>query len=559
VGAALFGAALLFGSPQAESALRTSATAKLAPPVRRALEVYPRYGEDTRNRGLIIQLREPVSPADFRAVESAGARITQRYERLPMVAVSAPGSAIGRLAGLPAVTRISPDYQVQQTLDYAGPAVGATVAQRDYRLTGKGVGVAVIDSGIAYSNDLNQSYSSSRSRVVAGYDFVARKTTYQKNDPCGHGSCVAGIIAGNAYNSRGLLASRQFYGVAPEVNLVNLRVLDRNGAGSVANVIAAIDWCLRNKVRYNIRVINLSLGHAPGESYTTDPMCQAVERAWKSGILVVVAAGNRGRKDPSNPNGGAAYGTINSPANDPYVLTVGATNDFNTGSIGDDGVASYSSRGPSRLNHILKPDLVAPGNKIISIRHRGSLLETVLAPANLVSPLYYLLSVVGLGTSSEYFEFSGTSMATPMVAGAAALMFQQDRSLTPDDVKARLMLTARKMWRADGTTPDIFSRGAGYLNIPAALRCRFRVTSPAISPYCTNHGGRVTVHTEQAIWSDMAVWDDQTLRGDQAIWGDQAVWDEMAVWDDQAIWSDMAVWDDQAIWSDISRVAIKGD
>jgi serine protease AprX len=204
-------------------------------------------------------------------------------------------------------------------------------------------------------------------------------------------------------------------------------------------------------------------------------------------------------------------------------------------------MASYSSRGPSRLDHILKPDLVAPGNRVISIRDRNSLLETVVAPGNLVPITYYLLNLLGLGASSEYYEFSGTSMAAPMASGAAALLFQKDPTLTPDDVKARLMKSAVKVWRADGTTPDIYSRGAGYLNIPRALQCTARVTSPALSPYCTLNNGVVTIHTEQAVWADQALWTDQALWSDQSVSGDQAIWSDQDLWSDQAIWSDQAL------------------
>src|SRR5207247_191518 len=213
------------------------------------------------------------------------------------------------------------------------------------------------------------------------------------------------------------------------------------------------------KLLYNIRVANLSLGYPPGESYTTDPLCQACEQAWNAGILVVCAAGNRGRVVASNPTSGVAYATINAPGNDPYVLTVGATNDFKTMGTGDDGVTTYSSRGPSRLDHILKPDLVAPGNRIIAIRHPGSYLETVLGPQNL-TPLSYYWNNPPKTTSPAYYSLSGTSMAAAVASGAGAILFQQDPTLTPNDVKARLMKTAIKVWKSDGSTPNIYSRGA---------------------------------------------------------------------------------------------------
>ena len=161
-------------------------------------------------------------------------------------------------------------------------------------------------------------------------------------------------------------------------------MLDGNGQGSVSTVVAGIQWVVSNKAKYNIRVLNLSLGHPVGESYTTDPSCQAVEAAWKAGIVVVCAAGNEGRASATNTAGaanegwGTAYGSITSPGNDPYVITVGATKSMD-GNRADDKIATYSSRGPSRLDLVLKPDLVAPGNHVISLDAGGSTLDTSTA------------------------------------------------------------------------------------------------------------------------------------------------------------------------------------
>jgi serine protease AprX len=159
----------------------------------------------------------------------------------------------------------------------------------------------------------------------------------------GHGTHIAGLIAGNGASSTGSGYTRTFKGIAPGANIINLRVLDQNGAGTDSTVIAAINTAILLKPLFNIRVINLSLGRPMYESYTLDPVCQAVEAAWRSGIVVVVAAGNDGRHLATN-----GYGTINSPGNDPYVITVGAMKPIWTPTRNDDVMASYRSEGAQR-------------------------------------------------------------------------------------------------------------------------------------------------------------------------------------------------------------------
>ena len=220
---------------------------------------------------------------------------------------------------------------------------------------------------------------------------------------------------------------------------MNLRALDAAGTGTDSGVIAAIQRAIELKDLYNIRVINLSLGRPAYESFAQDPLCQAVEAAWDTGIVVVVAAGNLGR-DNSFDNEG--YATIVSPGNDPYVITVGAMKTKFTATRSDDQIASYSSKGPTVIDHIVKPDLVAPGNRVISLRIPGSDLVTSY-PDNTVLLSYYSHGG-GQTDSSDYFRLSGTSMATPMVSGAAALLLEKEPNLTPDQVKARLMRTATK-------------------------------------------------------------------------------------------------------------------
>src|SRR5262249_54944295 len=194
-------------------------------------------------------------------------------------------------------------------------AVNASVAWSQYGLDGSGIGVAVIDSGISNHPDLKT--TKGVTRIVFDQDFVGGGT----DDHYGHGGHVAGIIAGNGASSTGSFYTMTYKGIAPNANLINLRVLDQNGHGTDSAVINAINTAIRLKNTYNIRVINLSLGRPVFESYKLDPLCQAVEAAWKKGLVVVVAAGNYGR---DNSMGTSGYATITAPGNDPYVITVGA-------------------------------------------------------------------------------------------------------------------------------------------------------------------------------------------------------------------------------------------
>ena len=207
--------------------------------------------------------------------------------------------------------------------------------------------------------------------MVYSLSFVPGDSTTA--DAYGHGTHVAGLVGGNGDDSSGWASSYVIRGLAPNVKLINLRVLDGNGNGSDSGVIAAIQKAISLKSKYNIRVINLSLGRPVASSYTIDPLCQAVESAWKAGIVVVVAAGNQGRNNSAGTNG---YGTITAPGNDPYVITVGAMNTEGTLGRADDKMTTYSSKGPTLFDHVVKPDLVAPGNRMFSSpgsgKHAGS-------------------------------------------------------------------------------------------------------------------------------------------------------------------------------------------
>src|SRR5580692_7966358 len=244
------------------------------------------------------------------------------------------GGGILSLSNQSNVAYISSDRPLTPTLSNAAVAVNAPFAwQSNY--TGAGIGVAVIDSGVSNHPDLNRGILP-LSRVVYQQSFVSGNTS--ASDQYGHGTHVAGLIAGDGLSSTGPFFSKTFKGIAPGAKIINLRVLDANGSATDSAVIAAINQAISLKSKYNIRVINLSLGRGVYETYKLDPLCQAVEKAWQHGIVVVVAAGNNGRYLPTS-----GYGTVTAPGNDPYVITVGAMKPMGTPQRTDDLIASYSS------------------------------------------------------------------------------------------------------------------------------------------------------------------------------------------------------------------------
>src|SRR5229473_2948596 len=306
---------------------------------------------------VIVQFHRPPSDADL-----LGEEVSKKVE-LPLVKAEllrVKGANLSSLASHANVAYVSPNRPLRSTLDHVVTAINADIAYA-HGWNGTGVGVAIVDSGIGSEDDLNSDGNSQGSRVVYSQSFVAGDTSAA--DGYGHGTHVAGIIAGNAHDSTTRYKG-VYRGVAPEAQIINLRALDSTGAGTDSTVIAAIQQAIALQNTYNIRVLNLSIGRQVYESYTIDPLCQAVEAAWNAGIVVVVAAGNSGRDTTLGTNG---YATIGAPANDPYVITVGASNLHGTGLQTAQTVASYSSKGPTLLDHIAKPDLVAPGNRVVSL------------------------------------------------------------------------------------------------------------------------------------------------------------------------------------------------
>ncbi len=500
---------------------------------------------------VILKTEGPLTAAQETRLTALGADITRRLPFIHAVALRLPSRNLRSLAALPFVTHLSADSMVKKSDAFTEGASGDAQAYQQYGLTGQGVIVAVLDSGVAPSGDLG-------SRLYNVISFVPGDPS--TTDKCGHGTHVAGIVAGSGQNSSGPGFKQTFHGIARGAYIAGVRVLDQTGQGTVSSVLAGIQYVVQVKQQYNYTapvVMNLSLGHPVGESYTTDPLCQGVEAAWKAGIVVVCAAGNSGRLNTKNTAGaanegwGTAYGSIQSPGNDPYVITVGASKNMD-GLHNHDRIATYSSRGPSRLDLILKPDIIAPGNKVISLNDPGSYLATTYAVKDQVPMAYYETGAVS-GLSADYMQLSGTSMAAPVVAGAAALLLQKYPTLTPDTVKARLMVSADKWAAPDASgnpkgATDPCTYGAGYLDIPAALASTVTTTQAALSPALTQDGqGNVYLNPANIVSASHVIWGSTGLTDLHVIWGSTTLSASNALAASHVIWGS-SVWSDHVIW-----------
>jgi serine protease AprX len=307
--------------------------------------------------------------------------------------------------------------------------------------TGSGVAVAVLDSGIA-------SHTALDSRVIARVNLVSDEPAVT-GDPFGHGTHIAGVIGGNRTAAK-YVTSAFTGGTAPAVRLVDVRVLGSLGSGRTSDVIAGIDWVIAHRLLYNIRVINLSLGHPVTEPSSTDPLCQAVARAVAAGISVSVSAGNYGLTSTGAP----VLGGITSPGNSPLAITVGALDTKGTLSTSDDVVAPYSSKGPARYEIVVKPDVVAPGNRVVSLEAQNSYLGNT----------YRQWHIAGNGKNA-YMRLNGSSMATAVVSGGLALLHSAQPSLSPAQVKMAVQMGARFL-------PDagLVGAGTGSVNFAQSLK-----------------------------------------------------------------------------------------
>jgi serine protease AprX len=365
-------------------------------------------------------------------VESYGGVVTSRLHVIQGVGAQLTSQAALALSRLPEIRGVTLNERVEASCEGGYPATDypdVTGADEVWTqgVDGDGVTVAVVDTGIG-------KHPGVKHQVVGWVDFVDGNRKF--HDPNGHGTHVAGIIANQQTGQDG-----ESNGMAPDVDLVGVRVLDEQGFGTYETVIQGIQWVIDHRQEYNIRVMNLSLLAQVNSPYWADPLDRAVMRAWAAGIVVVVAAGNSGPDAM----------TVGVPGNVPYVITVGAfTDNYTVNDWSDDYITPFSAAGPT-LDGFIKPDLVAPGGHIVSTMLPGSYLGREY-PEQRITP--------------QYFSLAGTSQAAAVVSGAAALILADDPSLTPNQVKYRLMNTAL-VWIDMDTTEalySIFQQGAGRLN-----------------------------------------------------------------------------------------------
>src|SRR5215470_14051279 len=400
----------------------------------------------------------------------------------------------------------APQDQSVSTLRLSlGLSAGAAANLAPGVINGTGVGVAIVDSGISPAADF-------AGRIKGFYDFTKLDRSHQPTQPVpyddlGHGTHIASLIA-----SSGAAPGYMFQGVAPNANLVVFKVLDKNGAGSTSSVIAAIEYITAHRRALGVQIINLSLGKPITAPAKFDPLVQAVEQASARGLIVVVAAGNDG----------PGYGSINSPANSPSAVSIGAVDGLTTVTRDDDYVPSFSSRGPTWYDGFAKPDVVAPGVNLYSDASPGSTL------VNSTNPAYPQQTVDGV----NLLDLSGSSMSAAVATGVIALELDanahQNRDpLTVNAAKAILEYTSVPVANADYLT-----QGAGQINAAGAIQLAGAVNTTApVNSWWLQSGvtGTSTIGGQSYPWAQNIVWGTHVISG-RFIYYNARMWDDNIIW-----------------------------
>jgi serine protease AprX len=453
-----------------------------------------------------------------RDITEAGGRITEQIPLITASAADVPASALGWLSARPGIVEVTPDGPVQLTSSSYSPttnpgslysveqSLGVDQAWQD-GYTGSGVGVALIDTGVTPVEGLDGS-----GQIINGPDlsFDNGSSSLRYLDANGHGTFMAGIIAGRdpgATSGKYAGDTTDFLGVAPDSHIVNVKVGSANGAVDVSQVLAAIDWVVmhRNDEGFDVRVLNLSFGTDSSQSYLLDPLAYAAEAAWHNGIVVVAAVGNQG----------SASTRVADPAIDPYVIAVGASQ----GSGSTLAVAPFSSAGSSSRG----PDLVAPGTSIVSLRDPGSVIDDE----------YGSTAEVG----SRFFLGSGTSEATAVTSGLAALLIQEHPSATPDQIKALLTSTATPVVGASALVA-----GHGQVSASSAVQAAL----PSTAQSFTDSTGTGTL--QGARGSLEVTLDGVALSGERDVFGNAVTTSSLATVEGYADSWNAGSWNG-AVWS----------
>jgi len=386
------------------------------------------------------------------AVRANGGHVTAEIGIINAVVAQVPQGSLVHLAQTPGVIRVTPDRSVRVAGNQVDVEFSKAIGAQEVWDTGNlgaGVTVAFLDTGIDPTiPGLCQSPEGGNDRILAYYDAMSGQLyepphlPRSPRDPSGHGTHVAGIVGNSKYETQ----DSEYRGVAPETNLVVVRVLDETGVGTYADVLQGIDWIVDNKDEYGIRVLNISMYAPPSAPYWADPYNLATMAAWEAGIVVVASAGNAGPAPLS----------IGVPGNTPYIITVGAfTDNYTPDDFSDDYLPPFPATGPT-LDAFVKPDVIAPGAHVISLMRRKTYLSEQY-PENRVR--------------NHYFRMAGTSMSAAVVSGISALMLSENPDLTPDQVKYRLTMTARPQFSeyTGEAAYSIWEQGAGRVWAPDAV------------------------------------------------------------------------------------------
>jgi serine protease AprX len=544
-------AVLIWGST--EGAIADESHPKLDPAVSFALA----QATDTTTVRVIVEA-VPGKFATLRAkVVATGKPIAADHKFINALSVKLPKSDIVKLESEPTVAHISLDHVVRSTAAPPSPppppppppapsvskpiddVMLATLGLTNSSVTGKGVGVAVIDSGLQPAAELP---------AYAFFDFTTTVAGAAYDD-YGHGTHIAGLIRAAAPPTNNPIGG--MVGVSPGVRLMSMKVLDGTGQGYTSTVLTALETVLNNQGSLGIGVVNLSLGHPITEPGAVDPLVQAVEALSRKGIVLVVAAGNWGR----NPTSGLpAHAGITSPGNALSAVTVGALDTKQTVTRTDDQVPVYSSRGPTWYDGVVKPDVLAPGHDLVSLAAVGSSLYT-----------RYPEQRVADGTgAARYLRLSGTSMATAVTTSVVALLIEKHRQvsrlpLTPNDVKAVLQFTAIPVNGA-----DVFTQGAGAVNPPGALAVVAALTGNADKTLrsTTVVQPTTTIESETYTWNQAVIWGHTFVYGDsvyanEPAWGSLTTWGSAVIWghswpgDGDLVWDSAATWSTTTVWDPI--------